>query len=245
MTDFSENEIRLAWHDAVCPESAKCPSRSLHALNNSMTPVLYTFLEKLPQPTDVVVKHGPLLHEITQTVVNFSGPLGAHYLDVAEACARAVIALFEARATMELSTANVTQLWEDVVGDSGSPPSDPELVEFAKAILRRNWEPGIESIQGLLDQWVALFKSLTSGSPQAKLPEETREFLDAEDGTAHKLEEAADVIIVTMTELAFEGFTLAELADAIQAKLLTNLSRQWALHDDGTVSHVKPLPEDD
>lgn len=44
---YSE-QVRFAWHDAVCPESFECRSRNMHALTTTSTePVLERFLERL------------------------------------------------------------------------------------------------------------------------------------------------------------------------------------------------------
>lgn len=98
-----------------------------------------------------------------------------------------------------------------------------------------------ESIQERLTKWAALFQSLTDGRAQAKLPEEMQEFLEAVSGTEHKLEEGADVVIVVLTQLTTEGFTLVDLLEAVDTKLLVNLERRWKRHADGTVSHVKEV----
>lgn len=97
----------------------------------------------------------------------------------------------------------------------------------------------IAKTQDLLIQWHALFRSVTTGPPQNKILEEASEFLDAEPRSSHKLEEAADVVIVVLTQLTDEGFTVKDLLRAVQRKLNINLRRKWRLHDDGTVSHIK------
>ena len=46
---WTTEEIRLAWHDATCPEGPECRSRDFHALSyDSMVVALERFLQYLP-----------------------------------------------------------------------------------------------------------------------------------------------------------------------------------------------------
>lgn len=94
-------------------------------------------------------------------------------------------------------------------------------------------------IQQLLDEWTLVYSGLTSTTPQAKLPEEVGEFLEAQPFTRAKLEEGADVVIAVLTQLAYDGFNVEELKQAVQEKLIVNLNRKWRLNPNGTVSHIK------
>ena len=97
----------------------------------------------------------------------------------------------------------------------------------------------IEAVQQDLDSWVACFSRLTPSDPELKLPEEVAEFLAAPTFTRARLEEAADVSIVLLTQLAYEGFNLNELLHAVQEKLVTNVNRKWRLDSDGIAHHIK------
>ena len=97
----------------------------------------------------------------------------------------------------------------------------------------------IDAVQQDLDAWVACFSKLTSVDPELKLPEEVAEFLAAPASTRARLQEAADVSIVLLTQLTYEGFNLDELLRAVQEKLVTNVGRKWRLDSDGIAHHIK------
>lgn len=97
----------------------------------------------------------------------------------------------------------------------------------------------ILKLQRLAIGWHSVFRELSDGQPQTKLAEEVSEFLEAERRSTHKLEEAADVVIVVITQLTDEGFTVRDLMAAVAAKLSVNIRRTWKLNSDGSVSHVK------
>ena len=94
-------------------------------------------------------------------------------------------------------------------------------------------------IQQLLDEWANVYNGLASAPPQAKLPEEVGEFIEAQSFTRAKLEEGADVVIVVLTQLAYDGFNVEELKQAVQEKLIVNVNRKWRLKPNGTISHIK------
>jgi len=120
-----------------------------------------------------------------------------------------------------------------------TPPDDfaNEVADAVAAKISRLtvWD----SVQKTLVEWTSLFSTLSKTQPELKLAEEVAEFLEAEHDTDAKLKEAADVLIVVATQLTYEGYTMEDLAHAVQEKLLINLARTWAKNPDGTVSHVK------
>ena len=120
-----------------------------------------------------------------------------------------------------------------------TPPDDfaNEVADAVAAKISRLtvWD----SVQKTLVEWTSLFSTLSKTQPELKLAEEVAEFLEAEHDTDAKLLEAADVFIVVATQLTYEGYTMEDLAHAVQEKLLINLARTWAKNPDGTVSHVK------
>ena len=97
----------------------------------------------------------------------------------------------------------------------------------------------IKTIQHDLDSWVACFSKLTSSAPELKLLEEVSEFREAQAFTRARLQEAADVTIVLLTQLAYEGFNLEELLHAVQDKLVLNVGRKWTKDSDGVLHHIK------
>ena len=97
----------------------------------------------------------------------------------------------------------------------------------------------IETVQQDLDSWAACFSKLTSSAPEMKLLEEVAEFHEAQAFTRARLQEAADVTIVLLTQLAYEGFNLDELLHAVQDKLVVNVGRKWRRDSDGVLHHIK------
>lgn len=97
-----------------------------------------------------------------------------------------------------------------------------------------------ERTQELMDLWIEVWKRHvhTDGQPLDKLPEEVAEFLEDQDPD-DRLAEAADVIIVVLTQMQWEGYRTAEVMDEVNRKLLVNIFRRWARNPDGTISHVK------
>lgn len=101
----------------------------------------------------------------------------------------------------------------------------------------------VSLLQVLLDRWVNKFSTLVSDprTAQNKLQEEVDEFLQAMPGSVHKREEAADVLIVVLTQMEVEDVSIEEVLWSVEEKLHVNLQRNWALNPDGTVSHVKDV----
>ena len=97
----------------------------------------------------------------------------------------------------------------------------------------------VSEIQRVVPVWVRRFHELTDSDPEAKLQDEVEEFLAEPSGNA-KLGEAADVVIVMLTQLYVDGgYEVWDLLDEVHRKLGVNLTRQWAQNPDGTISHVK------
>lgn len=88
-----------------------------------------------------------------------------------------------------------------------------------------------DELQTLMGQWLAVFWSHSESAPEAKLQEEVDEFLAADHRTLHKLEEAADVMIVVMAEVLAEGFTLPALSLTLRNKLNINIARRSLLQN--------------
>ena len=100
----------------------------------------------------------------------------------------------------------------------------------------------VSEIKRVLPVWVRLFREHTDGDPEAKLQEEVDEFLEEHSGNA-KLGEAADVVIVMLTQLYVDGgYEIWDLLDEVHRKIGVNLTRQWTRNPDGTISHVKRVP---
>ena len=99
--------------------------------------------------------------------------------------------------------------------------------------------PSSQDIHQLLTMWYNVFLELSELEPQNKLLEVVHEFLGAEPKTSAKLEEAADVCIVMMTQLLREGWTPTDLAYSVIDKLQININREWVTNADGTISHRK------
>jgi predicted house-cleaning noncanonical NTP pyrophosphatase (MazG superfamily) len=85
----------------------------------------------------------------------------------------------------------------------------------------------------LIRQWLKQLQSLTDAEPALKLSEECAEFMGNPS-----LEEAADIVIVLLTQLASRGVTGKHLRRAVRDKLKVNLSRNWERRPDGTIHHV-------
>ena len=124
-----------------------------------------------------------------------------------------------------------------------TPPDDFADEVADKVIDKLNRKNTWDRAQLLLVEWTSLFSTHTSTQPEMKLAEEVAEFLEAEHDTDAKLLEAADEFIVVATQLTYEGYTIDDLAHAVQEKLMVNLARTWAKNPDGTISHVKDVSE--
>lgn len=76
--------------------------------------------------------------------------------------------------------------------------------------------------------------------PQAKkFLNEAQEFADE----PHRMDEAADVFISLIGTLWVQDKDLADLAQAVQDKLVVLRERTWAVASDGTYQHVKACKE--
>ena len=70
----------------------------------------------------------------------------------------------------------------------------------------------------------------------------------ARDMTAQELaddpspEEAADLLICLVGICLSHGWTVGDLADAVEAKVVVNAARRWSQQPDGTWQHVPDLP---
>ena len=96
-----------------------------------------------------------------------------------------------------------------------------------------------EDTQLQLDDWVYNFSQMTASDPQAKLQEEVDEFLQAETFTRARLEEAADVTIVLLTQLAYESFSLEDLLTEVHRKIGVNNTRRWRRDEHGVLHHIR------
>lgn len=97
----------------------------------------------------------------------------------------------------------------------------------------------VEFFQRLLTSWTTIHDSLAQARPKDKLQEEVDEFLAEENQTNEKLEEGADVIIVVLTDLTSDGFSVEDISSAVISKLNVNIHRKWEVNEDGTLSHIK------
>jgi NTP pyrophosphatase (non-canonical NTP hydrolase) len=76
-----------------------------------------------------------------------------------------------------------------------------------------------------------------------KLAKETGELVGAIT-RAEQLEEFADIAIVFCNMLGMAQITMAELADAIDAKMEINRNRSWLKSPDGSYQHLAKLATD-
>lgn len=97
----------------------------------------------------------------------------------------------------------------------------------------------IQELQPLVDSWYNVYTDHTVFSPEGKLPEEVEEFLQATPRSDHRLEEGSDVVIVVLTTLRHEGFSVDDLWEMVFRKLTININREWVVNHNGTLSHRK------
>lgn len=96
----------------------------------------------------------------------------------------------------------------------------------------------VSTTQALLNRWHAIVLSHDQRRPEIKLQEEVTEFLEAK-GRDRKLQEGADVIIVVLTQLSRDHWTLIEVLNEVARKLKVNIGRKWAVDSTGVLSHIK------
>lgn len=82
-----------------------------------------------------------------------------------------------------------------------------------------------------------IFKPLTDVEPRAKLQEECDEFMEAET-PEEQLEEAADILLVIGIQLISKGYSLEDLLQEANRKVIVNIQREWEKTPDGTIHHV-------
>lgn len=95
----------------------------------------------------------------------------------------------------------------------------------------------LSEIDRLSWKFYKIYHDHTDAQPELKLNEEVVEFLSASTDEA-KLEEAADVAIVLVTQLEIIGFDIFDLMYAMESKLKINIDRTWEKQPDGTIKHI-------
>ena len=90
-----------------------------------------------------------------------------------------------------------------------------------------------------MGDWDHMMRALGPDASLRKLSEEVAELHDAVDQVdlPDIMEEAADVMIPTVSLLTCYGWGLDDLLAAMGRKMLVNLDRRWAISD-GVLHHV-------
>lgn len=93
---------------------------------------------------------------------------------------------------------------------------------------------GLAALSERWSEWHrAMFPHSTPEAYALKMGKEALEFRESPS-----LEEGADVVLCLLGWLDLEGHSVYDLFDAIEAKIIKNMTRTWTRLPDGTYQHV-------
>jgi hypothetical protein len=124
-------------------------------------------------------------------------------------------------------TKKITQKWVNELLHDTEPTSQPARPYDLHGVLQvtLSWMDQMEN-RGIFD--------FTRANSHLKLAKEAVEFADDPS-----LEEAADILICLAAAAREQGWTLWDLAEAVERKNAINADRTWQQQDDGTYQHVE------